>query len=177
VRHQKKDLLHFRLEPQENQMVSEAKLNLFVHNEKWLKHNEPSIFKQLNGARNIDISIYRLSARVSQNKNMDGKMFQQLIYKIENVTLDSGSEDGENDGRYIQTDLTQTVQDWLHNPQSNHGIHIRVNASGTNSPVSKIVSVDLNNGEIVSISVNHNITFHRFSEIVTFFKSLITQRI
>lgn len=149
MRHQKKDLLQFRFDPQENHMVSDAKLNLFVHSEKWLKRNEPNVLKQLNGIRNIDISIFRVSVRTSQNKNMDGKLFQQLVYKIDNVTLPSDEKD--SDGRYIQFDISQTVQEWFQNPQSNHGMYIRVNASGTNTSLNKIASIDLNSGEIVSI--------------------------
>lgn len=134
-KHHRFEFLNFTFEPQDNYVVSDAKLNLFLRSEKWLCHNDSETCGKLAGKRVVDIEVRMLTT----NKPL-------LANEVFNVTLPEGN------GRYLKIDLRKTVLRWFQFPFTNRGIAVKVYLAGTKIPIQKIAVIDMdtNSREFVS---------------------------
>jgi hypothetical protein len=121
--------LYFQfLENQEtNNLVAQATLYLYVHSDKWWRSSKHSP----KNIKMIDIEI---------SKVLNGP-YKEIVEVFRNITIPDINENGH----YIQLNITNMVGEWFANHNMTHGMAVKVTTSnGTISSHSlqKIVSLD-----------------------------------
>lgn len=118
-----------------NNIVIQATLNLFVHSKRYLRTNDVQVPKNL---QLIDIEIAKV---------LQGSQHKKIFETFRNISI----PDGENDGEFVQLNITDMVSDWFLSHETSHGMAVKIVATRTGSNLPhRVVSIDADDIATVS---------------------------
>jgi hypothetical protein len=121
-----------------NNFIAQAFMNVFVRSKKYLRSSDLQV---PNNLRLIDIEIAKV---------LQGSQHKIIFKTFRNVSVPNV----DNDGEFIQLNVTEMVAEWFVSQEASHGMSIKIFASTTGYVLPhKIVSLDIEDFATVSTKI------------------------